>query len=60
MLTWSFVDIDLRAAAIIRWLGKVPAGKVRIISGPDWFPTFVAAAGDPNIVDKLKKGKSTR
>ena len=22
----------------------MPAGKVRIISGPDWFPTFVAAA----------------
>jgi hypothetical protein len=23
----------------------------------DWFPTLVAAAGNPNIVDELKKGK---
>jgi hypothetical protein len=37
----------------------VPAGKVEnaVISGLDWFPTFVAAAGNPNIVDELKKGK---
>ena len=48
-----------RAPAIIRWPGKVPAGKVEngIISGLDWFPTFVAAAGNPNIADELKKGK---
>jgi arylsulfatase A-like enzyme len=44
---------------MIRWPGKVPAGKVEngIISGLDWFPTFVAAAGNPNIVEELKKGK---
>jgi arylsulfatase len=48
-----------RVPAIIRWPGKVPAGKVEnaIVSGLDWFPTFVAAAGDPNIVDELKQGK---
>jgi arylsulfatase A-like enzyme len=48
-----------RAPAIIRWPGKVPAGKVEngIVSGLDWFPTFVAAAGNPNIVEELKKGK---
>jgi arylsulfatase A-like enzyme len=48
-----------RAPAIIRWPGKVPAGKVEngIISGLDWFPTFVAAAGNPNIKEELKKGK---
>jgi arylsulfatase A-like enzyme len=48
-----------RAPAIIRWPGKVPAGKVEnaVISGLDWFPTFVAAAGNPNIVEELKKGK---
>src|SRR5512136_1270589 len=48
-----------RAPAIIRWPGKVPAGKVEngIISGLDWFPTFVAAAGNPNIAEELKKGK---
>jgi len=48
-----------RVPALIRWPGKVPAGKVEngIISGLDWFPTFLAAAGNPNIVDELKKGK---
>ena len=48
-----------RVPAIVRWPGKVPAGKVEngIISGLDWFPTFVAAAGNPNIVDELKAGK---
>jgi arylsulfatase A-like enzyme len=48
-----------RVPAIIRWPGKVPAGKVEnsIFSGLDWFPTFLAAAGDANIVDELKAGK---
>jgi arylsulfatase len=44
---------------MVRWPGKVPAGKIEngIFSGLDWFPTFVAAAGDPDIVDELKAGK---
>jgi hypothetical protein len=44
---------------IVRWPGRVPAGKVEngITSGLDWFPTLVAAAGNPNIVEELKKGK---
>jgi arylsulfatase A-like enzyme len=48
-----------RVPAIIRWPNKVPAGKVEnaIVSGLDWFPTFVAAAGNPNIVDEFKQGK---
>ena len=48
-----------RVPAIIRWPGKVPAGKVEnaIVSGLDWFPTFVAAAGDSNIVDELKQSR---
>ena len=49
-----------RAPAMIRWPGKVPADTVcnGIISGQDWFPTFLAAAGNPNIKDELKKGKT--
>jgi arylsulfatase len=37
----------------------VPAGKVEngLISGLDWFPTLLAAAGNPNIVEELKRGK---
>jgi arylsulfatase A-like enzyme len=48
-----------RVPMIIRWPGHIPAGKVEngIVSGLDWFPTFVAAAGDPNIIDELKAGK---
>jgi arylsulfatase A-like enzyme len=48
-----------RVPAIVSWPGKVPAGKVEngIMSGLDWFPTLVAAAGDPNIADELKAGK---
>lgn len=48
-----------RVPALIRWPGKVPAGKVEngMFSGLDWFPTLVAAAGNPNIVEELKQGK---
>jgi arylsulfatase len=48
-----------RVPCIIRWPGKVRPGNVEnsIFSGLDWFPTFVAAAGNPNIVEELKAGK---
>ena len=48
-----------RVPAILRWPGKVPAGKVEngVMSGLDWFPTFVAAAGNPNIVAELLEGR---
>jgi len=48
-----------RVPCIIRWPGHVPAGKVEngIFSGLDWFPTFVAAAGNPNIIAEFKAGK---
>ena len=48
-----------RVPALLRWPGKVPAGKVEngIFSGMDWFPTFVAVAGNPNITAELLKGK---
>jgi arylsulfatase len=48
-----------RVPCLLRWPGHVPAGTVEngIISGLDWFPTFLAAAGNPNINEELKKGK---
>jgi arylsulfatase len=48
-----------RVPMLLRWPGHVPAGKIEngIVSGLDWFPTFVAAAGNPNIVEELKRGK---
>jgi len=55
----TVMEGGFRVPAIIRWPGKVPPGKVEngIVSGLDWFPTFVATAGNSNIVDELKKGK---
>jgi arylsulfatase len=55
----TVMEGGFRAPAMIRWPGKVPTGKVEngIISGLDWFPTFLAAAGSPNIVAELKQGK---
>ncbi len=49
-----------RVPAMVRWPGKVPAGKVEngIFALLDWFPTLVAAAGNPNIVAELKQGKN--
>jgi arylsulfatase A-like enzyme len=48
-----------RVPAIMRWPGKVAPGTIEngIISGLDWFPTFVAAAGNPNIAQELLAGK---
>jgi arylsulfatase A-like enzyme len=47
-----------RVPAIIRWPGHVKPGSVEngIMSGLDWFPTLVAAAGNPDITDQLLKG----
>jgi arylsulfatase A-like enzyme len=55
----TVMEGGFRVPMIVRWPGKVPAGKVenQIMSGLDWFPTFLAAAGNPNIVEELKKGK---
>jgi len=55
----TVLEGGFRVPMILRWPGKVPAGKVenQVVSGLDWFPTLVAAAGNPNIVEELKKGK---
>jgi arylsulfatase len=48
-----------RAPAVVRWPGKVKPNQVinGVMSGMDWLPTFVAAAGNPNIAKELLKGK---
>jgi arylsulfatase len=55
----TVLEGGFRVPAMIRWPGHVPAGKVEngIMSGLDWFPTFVAAAGNSDIVEELKQGK---
>jgi arylsulfatase A-like enzyme len=43
----TVLEGGFRSPAILRWPGKVPAGKVKngIMSGLDWFPTLLWAAG---------------
>jgi arylsulfatase A-like enzyme len=47
-----------RVPAIIRWPGHIKPGTVEngLFSGLDWFPTLMAAAGNPNITHQLLKG----
>jgi arylsulfatase len=47
-----------RVPEMIRWPGHIEAGSVsnEIIQHHDWLPTFLAAAGEPDVVEKLKQG----
>ena len=47
-----------RVPAMVRWPGKIPTGSVSndIVHHMDWLPTFLAAAGEPDIKNKLKQG----
>jgi arylsulfatase len=47
-----------RVPCLLRWPGHVPADSVQngIFSGMDWFPTFLDAAGNPNITQQLLDG----
>ncbi len=47
-----------RVPCLIRWPRHIQPGSVsnEIISGLDWMPTLVAAAGEPNIKEKLLNG----
>lgn len=47
-----------RVPAMLRWPGKISPGVVsnEIVSHLDWLPTFLAAAGDPDVKVKLLEG----
>jgi arylsulfatase len=47
-----------RVPCFIKWPGHFPEGATvnGIVSHEDWLPTFAAAAGAPDIKDKLLKG----
>jgi arylsulfatase len=47
-----------RVPLLVRWPGKIKAGVVsnEIVQHHDWLPTFLAMAGEPDIVEKCKKG----
>jgi arylsulfatase len=47
-----------RVPMMVRWPGKIKAGVVsnEIIAHQDWLPTLLAAAGEPDIAERLKHG----
>ncbi|CAG9172739.1 arylsulfatase [Cupriavidus pampae] len=49
-----------RVPAMIRWPGRIQPGSMTngLMSGLDWFPTLLAAAGDGDVKDRLLKGAS--
>jgi len=53
--TW---EGGFRVPAAVRWPGTVKPGTIinDIFSHEDWVPTLMAAAGDPDIKEKLMKG----
>jgi len=53
--TW---EGGFRVPMMVRWPGNIKPDQFSnsIISQEDWMPTFLAAAGVPDIVEKLKKG----
>jgi arylsulfatase len=54
----TVMEGGFRVPCVVRWPGHVPADSIQngIFSGMDWFPTFLAAAGNPDINDQLLKG----
>jgi len=53
--TW---EGGFRIPLIVRWPGVIKPGTTNngIVSHEDWMPTFLAAAGEPDVVEKLKQG----
>lgn len=56
--TW---EGGMRVPTLVRWPGVLKPGRIvnDIMSHEDWMPTLLAAAGEPDIVEKLKKGHTT-
>ena len=47
-----------RVPCMIRWPGRIKSGQIshEIVSALDWCPTLLAAAGDPDVKQKLLTG----
>src|SRR5271170_7403316 len=54
----TVMEGGFRVPCLLRWPGHVPADSVQngIFSGMDWFPTFLDAAGNPDITQQLLDG----
>jgi len=53
--TW---EGGMRVPAVVRWPGTIKPGTIynEIMSQEDWMPTLLAAAGVPDVKEKLQKG----
>lgn len=53
--TW---EGGFRAPCVVKWPAKIEPGQVSnaIFSGEDWLPTFLAAAGEDDVKEKLLDG----
>ena len=53
--TW---EGGFRVPMLVRWPGVIKPGTIvnEIFSQEDWLPTLLAAAGEPDIVEKVAKG----
>ena len=53
--TW---EGGMRAPALVRWPGVLKPGSIHneVMAHEDWLPTLLAAAGDPDVKQKLLKG----
>jgi arylsulfatase len=47
-----------RVPMLVRWPGVIKPGTIinQVMAGEDWMPTLLAAAGDPDVKEKLLKG----
>ncbi|MBF5000830.1 arylsulfatase [Nocardia sp. BSTN01] len=47
-----------RVPQVIRWPGHIAARSISndVVQHHDWLPTLLAAAGEPDVVEKLKQG----
>jgi len=47
-----------RIPMLVRWPGQIPAATIStgIVQHHDWLPTLLAMAGEPDVIDTLKKG----
>jgi arylsulfatase A-like enzyme len=47
-----------RVPLVVKWPGTIKPGTIsnEIIAGEDWMPTLLAAAGDPDVKEKLLTG----
>jgi arylsulfatase len=60
MAKGTVMEGGFRVPCLLRWPNHVPADSIQngIFSGLDWLPTFVAAAGNPNVTEELLRGKT--